>query len=95
MSRRIVIEEDCVAHETHWMGMGWPDAEKCPGGSRTVLTEPTEEMVERAAREWAAAWGYTYDNYDESYHRGWQNKVRPILTAALFSSDAGEREETE
>jgi len=48
---------------------------------------PTDEMVEAAAREWAKAWGYRYDDYDEKYHRGWKNKARPILDAAFGLAD--------
>jgi hypothetical protein len=59
----------------------------CTGGSRTVLSEPSEEMVERAA---TALW-------DDDFKSGTVEELaRAALTAALFSSDvvAGEREET-
>ena len=84
----LVIEEPCV------QGFAWPhgrDAHKggarCQGTSRTVLTEPTEEMVERVARE--------LDGGLDGGPFEWRKGVaRRILTAALFSSDAvaGERE---
>jgi hypothetical protein len=86
MSRRIVIEEVEPCHhgkmESHrWAWSGW-----CPGGTtlaRSVLSEPSEEMVERAARAMR-----------DTEETGYRAQARAALTAALFSSDAGEREET-
>jgi hypothetical protein len=85
VSRRIVIEEDCEhgsveAHMTN--GYGW-----CQEGSRTVLSEPSEEMVERAAEAYANLRPGVGPVTD-------RKRIRAILSAALFSSDAGEREET-
>jgi hypothetical protein len=53
----------------------------CPGGSHTVLTE----LNYGAAR--GALWSHGIEASDEL--------VNAIVTAALFSSDTGEREETE
>jgi hypothetical protein len=97
--RRIVIEEVEPCHHGKMYSHRWAWSGWCPGSTtlaRTVLTEPSEEMVERAAREWAALWGLSYDAYDSSYQEGFNKKALRILTAALFSSDAvaGEREET-
>lgn len=59
-------------------------------GIGRVLSEPSEEMVERAVE--------VLQRIDsEGPMMGWPEshvQVREILTAALFSSDAGEREET-
>jgi hypothetical protein len=56
-----------------------------------VRQEVTEEMVERAAK---AKWGKFWPLL--AADSKWQEKsdMRRALTAALFSSDAGEREET-
>jgi hypothetical protein len=83
MSRRIVIEEVESCHhgmmdEHQWAWSGW-----CPGGTtlaRSVLSEPSDEMVERFRSG--------IDGYLS------RRDTRAGLTAALFSSDAGEREET-
>jgi histidinol-phosphate/aromatic aminotransferase/cobyric acid decarboxylase-like protein len=53
----------------------------CPGGSRTVLTEPDYEMVERTAKAIGDMWIDTPypDNLDEI--------ACTALTAALFVSE--------
>jgi hypothetical protein len=43
-------EDDCGSH-----GKCADPSHYCPGGSRTTLDEPTDEMVERAAEAWKEA----------------------------------------
>lgn len=90
MSRRIVIEEPCKHHEMQ--GHTWFTEKQrlvriCPGGSRIVLSEPSEEMVERAAIT-------IHELRCEQKGPTDGDVARAALTAALFSSDVGEREET-
>jgi hypothetical protein len=101
--RRIVIEELCE-HGNYRCSevIEWPFntatngndfiPRPCPGGSRTVLSEPSEEMVERAANHvWSDGFNDENGNFAE-----WKPRfIRAVLDAALFSSDVGEREETE
>jgi hypothetical protein len=93
VTRRIVIEEPCEHDNVRCPIFGPPNKRgimtACPGGSRTVLSEPTEEMVERAAMAHAEASGFISPPDDG------HDAMRAALTAALFSSDAGGREETE
>jgi hypothetical protein len=100
VSRRIVIEEKCehenimcdelvCGHPLPHMPENRIEMECwCPGGSRTVLA--FDEMMARAVgsfREQLAR-HYTIQT------TGGETEARAILTAALFSSDAGGREET-
>ena len=101
MSRRVVIEESCE-HGNYRCSevIEWPFntatngndfiPRPCPGGSRTVLTEPSEEMVDRFAD---AFWEYRRNN-DVTDTPDHMKLFKAALTAALFSSDAGEREES-
>jgi hypothetical protein len=61
---------------------------RCPGGSRRVLTVPTEEMVEAAAR---AFWHRTaarpieewWNERLDGYRDVWREDARAALTAAF------------
>jgi hypothetical protein len=98
VTRRIVIEELCE-HGNYRCSevIEWPFntatngndfiPRPCPGGSRTVLSEPSEEMVERAAIT-------IHELRCEQKGPTDADVARAALTAALFSSDAGERKET-
>ena len=97
MSRRIVVEEPCEHGEVGYCSVGAAAGSRprggCPGGSRTVLTEPSEEMVERVAVAIVAffdSWcddtpfwpseDLTISNHDI------RDDARAALDAALFSS---------
>ena len=101
MSRRIVIEEKCehgalageAEHKVcglHYCTHDTPHSANCLGGSRTVLSEPSEEMVKRAANHvWSDGFNDENGNFAE-----WKPRfIRAVLDAALFSSNAGKREE--
>jgi hypothetical protein len=99
VSRRIVIEEVEPCHhgkmDSHrWAWSGW-----CPGGTtlaRSVLTEPSEEMVERAKRQMLHYLDEElFLDLEASGIVDWDWLARATLETALFSSDTGEREETE
>jgi hypothetical protein len=85
MSRRIVIEERCSDNK-------WPC--QC---ARTILTEPSEEMVERAAQSYLEddLLAYGWDDAPLQVKEKYRIMARAALSAALFSSPvlAAEREE--
>jgi chorismate-pyruvate lyase len=88
--RRIVIEEVEPCHHGKMYSHRWAWSGWCPGSTtlaRTVLTEPSEEMVERAATT-------IHELRCEQKGPTDADVARAALTAALFSSDVGEREET-
>ena len=89
MSRRIVIEEPCEhdeIEEHYWMGYMGSDDHVCPGGSRTVITEPDYRA---AAIEWIG------DEPPDNYPGEWEQTittvieqtVRPLVDAALFGPE--------
>ena len=83
----MVIEEGCIS-EYH-------NPFNCQYTKRTVLTEPTEEMVERAARticdrdvdfgvKWGALDAYYNVRLVESTRNEYRHVARAALSAALF-----------
>ena len=82
--RRIVIEEVEPCHHGKMYSHRWAWSGWCPGSTtlaRTVLTEPSEEMVARGAMAHAEASGFISPPDDG------HDAMRAALTAALFSSD--------
>jgi hypothetical protein len=64
--------------------------------ARSVLTEPSEEMVERAKRQMLHYLDEElFLDLEASGIVDWDWLARATLETALFSSDTGEREETE
>jgi hypothetical protein len=103
MSRRIVIKESCEHGQfgRHYLNHDPAGAEWCDRPDDITLTEPSEEMVERAGRVICNEEAHWINPVPDDFQApcvGHYVEARAALSAALFGSSpvlAVEREETE